>query len=261
VDASDPFIDQFKRRVIYLTVPRPDYIDATRFSNIRSLEFFDFLSQQQLTDVRHEHFGHLVYLRMCYIEDSATASNFFQMIFSNGFPSLSKCILDDITPPDSNHRWLGSPIIRSLIVDGFSLSVYLYILTSCSNLTHLHWSKIRYTDDEDILPRPVRHTQLKRLYIRTINIPKIETILSRVPNLKRLHIVSDWSRGNNCLPLNFEQLAHILIQCVPRLRHFDCNTMERNPIDIDTVHLFHPCFQRIQFERVLDVRTRFFTVE
>jgi hypothetical protein len=55
--------------------------DATRFPNVRSLEFFDFLSEQQLAQVRHKHVGHLTYLRMCRIEDYTTASAFFQMIF------------------------------------------------------------------------------------------------------------------------------------------------------------------------------------
>ncbi|CAF2681503.1 unnamed protein product [Rotaria sp. Silwood2] len=259
-DANDPFIERFSRRVGYLKVHRPDYLDATRFSNVHSLEFYDFLSQQQLAQVRHEYFAHLVYLRMCYIEDSCIASAFFQMIFSNGFPSLYKCVLDELTPPEPNHRWLSSPSLHSLIIGGFALPVYSFILISCSNLTHLHWSTMRYTD-ADIDTVPVRHTHLKCLYIRTINIRKIETILLHVPNLKRLHIVSDWSRGNNCLPLDFKQLARILVRCVPYLYRFDCETMQRDPIDIDVIHGYHPCFRRIQFERVPDGRTRFFTIE
>jgi hypothetical protein len=143
-------------------------------------------------------------------------------------------------------------------VTGFSLSVYLFIFTSCPNLTHLHWSTIRYTDDTDIRPVPLRHTRLKCLYIRTINIQKIESILSCVPNLKQLHIVSDWSRGNNCLPLNFEQLSNLLVRYVPDLNCFNCETMEQNPIDIETIRGFHPCFRCIQFERVPDGRTKFF---
>ncbi|CAF1017972.1 unnamed protein product [Rotaria sordida] len=259
-DANDPFVKRFARRVVHLKVYRPDYVDATRFSNVHSLELYDFLSQQQLTQIRHEYFTHLVYLRMGYIEDSDIASIFFQMIFSNGFPFLYKCILDELTPPDSNHRWLSSPSIRSLIIDGFALPVYSFILTSCSNLTHLHWSRILCTD-VDIEAVPIRHTHLKRLYIRTINIRNVETILSHVPNLNRLHIISDWFRGNNCRPLDFKQLAHILVRCVPCLQHFDCETMERNPTDIDTIPEFHLCFRRIQTELVPDGRTRFFTIE
>jgi hypothetical protein len=258
-NASDPFVDRFALRVVYLNILWPDYVDATRFPNVRSLEFSDFLSQQQLTQVQHTYFAHLVYLRVSYIEeDSVIASAFFQMIFSNGFPSLCKCILDEITPPDSTHRWSSSPSLHSVIVHRIPLSVYFLILASCSNLTHLHWSTLQYTD-EDIQPVFVRHTQLKYLFIRTINIQKIGTILTRVPNLKRLHIVSDWSRGNNCLPLDFEQLAHILARYVPCLYRFDCETMERNPIDIDTIRRFHLCFRHIQFQRVSDGRTRFFT--
>jgi hypothetical protein len=253
-------IDRFARRIVYLNILRPDVVDATRFSNVRSLEFFDFLSQEQLIQVQHKHFGHLVHLRVCYIEDSAIASAFFQMLFSNKFPSLCRCILDEITPPDSNYQWSCSPSLHSLIVGGFPQPLYSYILASCPNLTYLHWSTIRCTD-EDIQPIPIRHTQLKRLYIRTINIKNIETILKCVPNLKRLHIVSDWSRGNNCLPLNFEQLAHILVRWIPCLHRFDCETMERNPIDTDTIRKFHPCFEQIQSERVPDGRTKFFTLQ
>ncbi|CAF3507000.1 unnamed protein product [Rotaria sp. Silwood1] len=259
-DADDPFVEQFAQRVVHLKVYRPDYLDATRFSNVHSLEFYDFLSQQQLAQVRHEYFAHLVHLRMCYIEDSAVASIFYQMIFSNGFPSLYKCILDELIPPEPNHRWSSSPSLHSLIIGKFALPVYSFILISCPNLTHLHWSTIRYTDT-DIEVVPVQHTHLKRLYIRTINIRNIETILLRVPNLKRLYIVSDWSRGNNCLPLDFKQLADILVRCVPCLHHFDCDTMQRNPLDIDIIRRFHSCFRRIQFERVPDGRTRIFTIE
>ncbi|CAF4960323.1 unnamed protein product [Rotaria socialis] len=197
---------------------------------------------------------------MCYIDDSVVASTFFQRIFSNGFPSLHKCVLDELTPPDSSQRWLGSPSLRSLNARGFALPLYSCILNSCSNLAHLHWSTIRRADVDNEATL-VRHTHLKRLYIRTINIQIIETILFHVPNLKRLYIVSDWSRGNNCLPLDFKRLAHILIRCVPSLNCFDCDTMERNPIDIDTIHGFHPCFIRIQIECVPDGRIRFFTIK
>jgi hypothetical protein len=258
-DANDPFIDRFAQRVVHLTIPRPNFIEATRFPNVHSLEFFDYLSPKQITHVRHKHFRHLVYLRMCYMEDSESKSAFFQMLFSNEFPSLRKCILDEITLPDSNYQWSSSPSLCTLIVSRFSLPAYLYILNFCSNLTHLHWTTIGYAD-EDIQPIPVQHTQLQRLYFRTINIGNIETILKCVPNLKRLYIVSDWSRGNNCLPLNFQQLARLLIRYVPCLHRFDCDTMERNPVDTDTIRGYHPCFGRIQSERVPDGRTRFFTL-
>jgi hypothetical protein len=142
-DATDSFVDRFVRRIFYLHIPRPDYIDATRFPNVRSLEFFDCLSEDQLRQVRHKHFVNLVYLRMCYIEDSDIASAFFQMIFSNEFPSLSKCILDEIPLPDSNHQWSSSPSLGFLIANGFCLSVYFLILSSCPNLINLHWSRIQ----------------------------------------------------------------------------------------------------------------------
>ena len=134
---------------------------------------------------------------------------FFEMIFSNHFPSLRGCVFDEILQPDTVHRWSRSPSIRALKAGGFSVAVYSMILASCPNLTDLQWSTIRY-GDTDIPPMPVQHTSLKRHYIRTISAQEIDTTLTCVPNLKRLHIVSDWSRGNNCSPLNFAQLACIL---------------------------------------------------
>lgn len=255
---DDSLIELFGRRVAYLKVFRPDDINVTRFSNVRVLEFYDCLSQHQLLQIRHACFTHLVHFRMCYIEDSDIASAFFQKIFSNGFPSLSKCVLDELTPPHVNYPWSSSPSLRTLIIGGLALPVYSIILSTCLNLTYLHWSAIRYTES-DIKSVPIQQSHLKRLYIQTINIQYIETILSHIPNLKRLHIVSDWSRGNNCRPLDFKQLAHVLLRYVPSLQYFDCETMERNPNDIDIIHRFHSCFRQIQYEIVPDGRTRFFT--
>ncbi|CAF4509684.1 unnamed protein product, partial [Rotaria magnacalcarata] len=182
IATSDSLVERFAQRVVHI-------------------RFYDYLPQQQLEQIRPECFAHLVYLRMCYIDDSVVASTFFQRIFSNEFPSLHKCVLDELTPPDSSQQWLGSPSLRSLSARGFALPLYSYILNSCSNLTHLHWSTIRCADVDNEATL-VRHTHLKRLYIRTINIQIIETILFHVPNLKRLYIVSDWSRGTKSLPLD-----------------------------------------------------------
>ena len=257
-EASHPLVNQFCQRVAYLTVPRPENIDWRRFPNVRCLELLDFLPGLQLRQVHPENFSRLVFLRMCYLEDCPIASVFFHMIFSNNFPSLRGCVFDEIFQPESNHQWSRSPSLRSLAAEGFSHAVYCMILASCPNLVHLRWSTMRYAD-LDIEPLAVQHTSLKRLHIRTINIQKIETILTCVPTLKQLHIVSDWSRGNNCSPLDFAQLARVLSRRVPCLCQFGCDTKERDPLTIDTIRGFHRSFEHIQCALVPDGRTHFFT--
>jgi hypothetical protein len=258
-DASHPFIDRFASRITHLAAAQPNNINLTRYPNVRSLEFVDYLPSPQLERVRFEYLPHLVFLRTGYLEDCPIAAMFFEMIFSNHFPFLRGCVFDEIFQPDTVHRWSSSPSIRTLKAGGFSMVVYSMILASCPNLVDLHWSTIRY-GDIDIPPMPVQHTSLKRLHIRTINTEKIETILTCVPNLKRLHIVSDWSRGNNCSALNFPQLASILSRRVPRPCHFGCDTKERDPFILVIIRAFHRCFARIQCVLMPDGRTHFFTI-
>ncbi|UJR17610.1 hypothetical protein I4U23_004506 [Adineta vaga] len=259
-DVNHPFVDRFAQRIVSLHLLRSDYLDQIQFLNVRSLNILDYLSDQQLTSIRYENFPHLVYLNMPFIDESETSSHFFQRIFSNEFPCLHKCILGDITLLDSIHPWSISSSLRSLISTGFSLSTYVHILNSCPNLIYLHWSARRFTDDDDLQPARQQHNQLRYLYLRTINIEIIRLVLTYIPHLERLCLISDWSRGNNCLPLDFVELARTLKQYIPDLTRFDCNTMERNPIEINNIHKLHPCFQRIQFEFVPNGRTRFFTI-
>ena len=257
-EASHPLVDRFASRITHLTAGQPNNVDLTRYPNGRSLEFFDFLPGPQLEQVQFEHFPHLVFLRTSYSEDCSIAAMFFRMVFSNHFPSLRGCVFDEIFQPDAVHRWSHSPSIRMLEAGGFSVAVYSMILASCPNLTLIYIGPPYVMRDTDIPPMPVQHTSLKRLHIRTINTQTIETILTDVPDLKRLHIVSDWSRGNNCSPLNFVRLACVLSRRVPRLCRFGCDTKERDPLSIDTIRGFHRCFDRIQCALVPDGRTHFF---
>ncbi|CAF1608329.1 unnamed protein product [Adineta ricciae] len=255
-DTNDPLIHRFAQQIISLHIFHSNCIDFILFSHIRSLNIRDYLSERQLTQIRYENFPKLVYLNMPFINESDESYKFFQRIFSNEFPHLNKCIFGDISSPNSKSSWSISPSIRSLISTGFCLSTYIHILHSCPNLTYLHWSIVRYSDDEHF---PRKHFHLQHLYLRTINLETIRFVLDCVPNLKRLFLVSDWSRGNNCSSLNFEKLAEIFEQYVPNLCHFDCNTMERNPMETKMIRNFHRSFQRIQSEVILDGRTRFFT--
>lgn len=118
-------------------------------------------------------------------------NNFYDKIFTNGFPRLKSCFLLEMNTIKRNLSWCHTPSIKILKIGSINLFVYQKILLSCTNLNLFEFG---IAGSDQTLLRIKHHMNVKTLVIKKvhclmmINMNIMNMFLSCVPNLTRLDI-------------------------------------------------------------------------
>lgn len=226
------------------------------FSLIRSL-ILDTPTSKLLEIITPERFPHLEYLRLGYLSPQVSLTKLHQNIFSNAFPYLRKCSLNNLT---DDQTWTGSPAIRTLGV--WSDNPHLIIARILLVLMHLHslhlfltWPmKSSLLDEHLISPHVSLHSLRLHLNGQWSN-EKLDSFLAYIPTVKYLSLYSSYFNVHMVnFQWNFQYLATIFLCRLPNLSLFDCELIFQmfKSFDFHSIASFHTCFHSIQFETYID---------
>jgi hypothetical protein len=223
------------------------------FSYIRSL-ILDTPTSKLIEIISPKIFPHLEYLRIGYYTSVKTQLNkLHQLIFSNQFPLLKKCSLNNV---NDNQIWTGSPSIRLLgIWSDDPRTVVERVLFASPCLISLHlfltWPLKYSILDEQIIEQ---HSNLKYLKLHLSSywtLDKLDSFLAYIPTIENLNLLSSYFDSHMIyFQWNFKELGNIFLCRLPNLSYFDCELIFRNQklIDFKNISLLHSCFNRIKYE-------------
>lgn len=222
------------------------------FSHIRSL-ILDTPTSTHVQMILPEIFPRLEYLRIGYSSANAQLIKLHQYIFSNAFPSLQKCSLNNV---NENKPWTGSPSIRSLSIWSDSpRSVVERVLYASMYLISFHLF-LNWPSTCSILEDKItqQHMNLKFLKLHLNGqwtLQKLDSFLTYIPTIKFLELYSSYFDSKMIyFHWNFKEMGYIFSCRLPSLSYFDCELIfkKRESIDLQEIHSFHSCFNRIQYE-------------
>jgi hypothetical protein len=162
------------------------------FTNVRRLILFwlpDNVLDKLLVDI-------LPHLKLLHISSRSLTSvcwriDFYDKIFTNGFPQLKFCSLADMDIKKDYLESSHTPALTVLKLGSVNLFIYKIILSSCPNL---HFFQLSIVRSERIPNRIEHHMNIKNLVLKPVcpsmilNTGVINMYLSCVPNLERLSI-------------------------------------------------------------------------
>jgi len=223
-----------------------------KFSYIRSL-ILDTPTAKFIEIISPEIFPRLEYLRIGYTSAKTQLNKLHQSIFSNAFPLLKKCSLNNV---NDNQIWTGSPSIRLLgIWSDNPRTVVERVLFASIHLISLHlfltWPLTYSILDEQIIEQ---HSNLKYLKLHLSGcwtLEKLDSFLAYIPTVRILNLRSSYFDSYMVsFQWNFEELAYIFLCRLPNLSYFDCEFIFRNQkfIDLKNISSLHSCFNRIKYE-------------
>jgi len=221
-------------------------------SHIRSL-ILDTPTLTLIEQITPEKLPRLEYLRIGYISAKISLTKLHHDIFSNAFPLLRKCSLNNIT---DNNLWTGSPSIRSLGIWSDNPRIVVErILFGLINLIFLHvfltWQEKSAILDKKIIQQ---HSNLKylKLYLNGLwTLDKLDSLLAYTPTVINLSLYSSYfDLHMRDFQWNFQELAYIFLCRLPNLFHFDCELIFKKfkSFDFNQISSLHSCFHRIQYE-------------
>jgi hypothetical protein len=223
-----------------------------KFSFIRSLTV-DIPTPILIQMITPSIFPHLEYLRIGYTSAKTQVNKLYQDIFSNAFPLLKKCSLNNI---NVTKPWTGSPSILSLSLwsDNPHKVIERVLFASFHLISlhlFLHWPPICLLLDDLIIPQHSRLNSLK-LHLNGIwTLEKLDSFLAYIPTVKHLSLYSSYFDSHmRCFQWNFKELAYIFLCRLPNLCYFGCEFIFENQtiIDLKQIHSLHSCFNRIKYE-------------
>ncbi|CAM4873815.1 unnamed protein product [Rotaria socialis] len=227
-----------------------------RFPYIRSL-ILDIPTSKHIEMVSPKQFPRLEYLRVGYASATVQLNKLHQHIFSNGFPLLKKCSLNNIGEYQS---WTGSPSIYSLgIWSNDPRLVIQRVLCASMYLISFHlflkWPSTYSILQDQIIPQ---HTHLKYLKLHLSGLwtlEKLDSFLAYIPTVKILDLSSSYFDSLMIyFQWNFKELSYIFSCRLPNLSHFDCEFIFQNwkKIDLEEIPSLHSCFNCINYEIYAD---------
>ena len=192
-DRNENIDDEIKSAQIYTLIvnPRAGVILA-HCTNVRRLILFwlpDNVLDKLLVDI-------LPHLELLHISSRSLSSkcstvDFYDKIFTNGFPQLKFCSLADMDIKKDYLQSSHTPALTVLKLGAVNLLVYKEILSSCPNL---HFFQLSIVRSEKIPNHIEHHMNIKNLVLKPVcpsmilNTGAINICLSCVPNLERLSI-------------------------------------------------------------------------
>lgn len=236
------------------------------YSNIRSL-LCDTPTTKIIEFLTPERFPRLEYLRIGYYKSkNGQINQLHQSIFSNKFPFLRKCSLNNI---NDNEIWTGSPSIHLLgIWCDNPRTVVQRILYALQNLRYLElyltWPSTFPILDEKIINQHMNLNSLKLHLCAQWTLEKLDSFLAYIPKVKYLYLLSSYFDAHmNCFQWDFKVLANILLCRLPNLSRFNCEFIFKRlkSSDLDSISSLHSCFDRIKYETYFedDLFIRVFT--
>ena len=234
-------------------IPNKNFINL---SHIRSL-ILDTPTPKLIEQIIPKNFPCLEYLRIGYISGKSQSSRLAQDIFSNAFPRLKKCSLNNIL---DNQQCTGSPFIRSLgIWSDNPRSIVERVLIALPNLLSLHLF-LTWQETSVILDQPIlhQHSYLKYLKLHLYNrwtMDKLDSFLAYIPTVINLSLYTSYFDAHMVdFHWDFHQLAYILLSRLPNLSYFACELIFRQPkfFSFNAISSFHNCFARIQYENFIE---------
>ena len=222
------------------------------FSHIRSL-ILDTPTSSLIELITSKTFPRLEYLRIGYLSNKTQLSKFHQNIFSNQFPYLSKCSLDNL---NDQEQWTGSPAIYSLGIWSDNPHTIVHrVLVALINLRSLHlfltWKVTHQNLDKQII---FQHSNLKilKLHLNGLwTLEKLDSFFAYIPTVKILSLYSSYFDSHMIsFSWDFRQLAFIFLSRLPYLSYFDCEFIFQKDklCDITDISSLHSCFNRIKYE-------------
>lgn len=230
----------------------PDH-RSLKCSYIRSLTI-DTPTAKLIEFIIPENFPSLEYLCIGYYKSTKKELNkLHQSIFSNGFPSLKKCSLNNV---NDNQIWTGSPSIQLLgIWSDDPCTVVERVLFASPNLISLQlfltWPLASSMLNERIIEQHSNLNYLKLHLCGYWTLDKLDSFLAYIPTVKILNLRSSYFDSHMIgFQWNFKELAYIFVSRLPNLYYFDCEFIFRNvkTIDCESICSLHPCFNRIKYE-------------
>jgi hypothetical protein len=231
----------------------PDH-RSIKFSHIRSL-ILDTPTSKIIEIITPKIFPRLEYLRIGYYTSAKSQLNkLHQSIFSNAFPLLQKCSLNNV---NDNNIWTGSPSIRILgICSNNPRTVVERVLFASPHLSSLHlfltWPSAHSILDEQIIEQHSNLQYLKLHLSGCWTLEKLDSFLAYIPTIQILNLRSSYFDSYMIqFQWNFKQLAYIFLCRLPNLCYFDCEFIfyqGQKLIDLKNISSFHSCFNRIKYE-------------
>lgn len=230
----------------------PPHQTFINYSHIRSL-ILDTPISKYLDVITPEQFPCLEYLRLGYISPQSSLIKLHQKLFSNAFPFLRKCSLNNLT---DDPTWLGSPSIETLGV--WSDNPHLIIsrlLLALFNLQSfhlfLHWHLKSPPFNPLILSS---HPSLRSLRLHLNgqwSYEKLNSFLTFLPTVISLSLHSSYYDVHMIdFPWNFPELAEIFLSRLPRLSFFHCELIfhPHSSFHLSSLTSYHPSFHSIKSE-------------
>ncbi|CAF1006936.1 unnamed protein product [Adineta ricciae] len=215
-------------------------------------------TRQQWNAIIPEDFPHLERLYLINSRFAYRTEQLCQLIFSNSFPSLCSCSLPHISYEPEN-LWTKSYRLRSLQASIWDIRVYMQILYTCPNLSHLKISLggAAQTDDFPFDSNTFSHSALQNLvfhHSKPITCQFMDSLLSCTPNLDHFSFRVDHYRPSH---VSVNDLAHILQHRVPKLRsiRFDM-VVPHNLAYSDEMQTKHQLFRSLKVQMEVDQLTR-----
>ena len=240
----------FSDQIVRLVTDTEDLIDLSLFPNLRSLTL-NKGTKAQLSQIRSNSMPNIVFLSLSLrfycsspVPVANTAVN--NSFSSSCYPNLTR--LDMIYDKPWSMSWC--PQFVSL--ECSDPIVLQFVINLCSQL---HRLKVKtYTPSYQ---RPISSSQLdfigedhrlKKLILSdsagVFSLDNINRLLTRVPHVEYVNLSS--------CSIPFINLAHSVSNRLVNLRRFDCQIIDLSAnneiVDIESIRLIHPCFNRIQFE-------------
>ncbi|CAF0795734.1 unnamed protein product [Adineta steineri] len=227
-----------------------------RFSFIRSL-IVDIPTTKLISMITPELFSRLEYIHTGYSSAKINLDTLHRDIFSNGFPLLKKCSLNNIS---INQQWTGSPSIKILSVWSDNPRIVVErILHALTHLISFHLY-LNWLPTHDILDNQIisQHSYLKCLKLHLYGLwtlEKLDSFLAYIPTITFLSLYSSYFDSHMIsFQWDFKELAYIFKCRLPNLCRFNCEFIIKNQskIDLKEIYSLHSCFHRINYEKYSD---------
>ncbi|CAF0865072.1 unnamed protein product [Adineta ricciae] len=217
-------------------------------------------TRQQWNAIIPEDFPHLERLYLINSRFAYRTEQLCQLIFSNSFPSLHSCSLPHISY-ESRNLWTGSNRLRSLQVSIWDIRVYIQILCTCPNLSHLKISLGGAAQTDDFLfdSNALSHSALQNLvfcHSKPITCQFMDSLLSCTPNLEHFSFRVDHRRPSH---VSVNDLARILQCRIPKLRSIRLDmAIPHHLAYTDEMQTKHQLFRSLKVQMEVDqpIRSR-----
>ncbi|UJR14527.1 hypothetical protein I4U23_001523 [Adineta vaga] len=223
------------------------------YSHIHSL-IIDIPTIKLIQMINPETFPRLEYFHMNYSTAKTELHKLHQKIFSNAFPLLKKCSLNNV---DDSELWTGSPSLKSLgIWSNNPCTIFKRISSVLMFLRvfelFLNWP-LTYVilNDSSIF----QHSCLKHIKLHLNGhwtYDKLDYCFSYIPTVEHLRLYTSYFDAITMDFLwNFQKLAFIFSSRLPKLISFHCDLIsnQEEQIDFEKLHSFHICFKHIKYEK------------